>query len=49
MMLEWFVWFGDKLSEIDPSTIDAIRSALSQAYDTVKVLIANVAEFGTTV
>lgn len=44
-----FGWFQDKLSEIDPSTIDAIRSALSQAYDTVKVLIANVAEFGTTI
>ena len=44
-----FGWFQDKLSEIDPSTIDAIRSALSQTYDTVKVLIANVAEFGTTV
>ena len=44
-----FGWFQDKLSEIDPSTIEAIRSALSQAYDTVKVLIANIAEFGTTV
>ena len=44
-----FGWFQDKLSEIDPSTIDAIRSALSQTYDTVKVLIANVAEFGTTI
>jgi tape measure domain-containing protein len=44
-----FGWFQDKLSEIDPSTIEAIRSALSQAYDTVKVLIANVAEFGTTI
>ncbi len=44
-----FGWFQDKLSEIDPSTIDALRSALSQAYDTVKVLIASVAEFGTTV
>lgn len=42
-------WFRNQLSEIDPSTIDAIRSALSQAYDTVKVLIANIAEFGTTV
>lgn len=42
-------WFRNQLSEIDPSTIDSIRSALSQAYDTVKVLIANVAEFGTTV
>src|SRR5574343_960640 len=31
-----FGWFQDKLSEIDPSTIDAIRSALSQTYDTVK-------------
>lgn len=44
-----FGWFQDKLSEIDPSTIDAIRSALSQVYDTVKVLIANVAEFSTTI
>jgi tape measure domain-containing protein len=42
-------WFRNQLSEIDPSTIDAIRSALSQTYDTVKVLIANIAEFGTTV
>ncbi|WP_180062094.1 tape measure protein [Acinetobacter sp. YH12120] len=41
-------WFRDKLAEIDPATIDAIRSALSDAYDVVKNLIKSMAGIAET-
>lgn len=41
-------WFQEKLSEIDPSTIDALSSTLSSAYDTVKSLISNLAGIAET-
>ena len=45
---EGFVWVGDKLQSIDSSTIEALKTTLSEAYETVKSLIANVATFGET-
>lgn len=41
-------WFRDKLAEIDPATIDAMRSALSDAYDVVKNLIKSMAGIAET-
>ncbi|TCB17318.1 tape measure protein [Acinetobacter sp. ANC 5045] len=41
-------WFRDKLAEIDPATIDAVRSALSDAYDVVKNLIKSMAGIAET-
>lgn len=46
---EGFVWIGDKLQSIDPSIINALKSTLSEAYDTVKSLISNVATLGETI
>lgn len=36
-------WFQDKLSQIDPSTLEAIRSTLSAVYDTIKTVISSLA------
>lgn len=41
-------WFQDKLSEIDPSTIEAIRSTLSSVYDTIKTVISSLAGMAET-
>lgn len=46
---EGFVWIGDKLQSIDPSTINAVKATLSDAYETVKSLISNVATLGETI
>lgn len=41
-------WFQDKLSEIDPSTLEAIRSTLSAVYDTIKTVIPSLAGIAET-
>ena len=41
-------WFQGKLSEIDPSTIEAIRSTLSAVYDTIKTVISSMAGIAET-
>ncbi|WP_312309676.1 tape measure protein [Acinetobacter variabilis] len=41
-------WFQDKLSKIDPSTIEAIRSTLSAVYDTIKTVITGMAGIAET-
>src|SRR5690606_26688232 len=41
-------WFQDKLSEIDPSTIEAIRSTLSAVYETIKNVISSMAVIAET-
>lgn len=41
-------WFQDKLSEINPSTIEAIRSTLSAVYDTIKNVISSMAGIAET-
>jgi len=41
-------WFQGKLSEIDPSTIEAIRSTLSAVYDTIKTVISSIAGIAET-
>ena len=41
-------WFQDQLSEIDPSTIEAIRSTLSAVYDTIKTVISSLAGIAQT-
>ena len=41
-------WFQDKLSEIDPSTIEAVRSTLSAVYDTIKTVISGMAGIAET-
>ncbi|WP_180047559.1 MULTISPECIES: tape measure protein, partial [unclassified Acinetobacter] len=46
---EGFVWIGDKLQSIDSSTINTLKSTLSDAYETVKSLISNVATLGETI
>lgn len=33
---EGFIWVGDQLKKIDPATIEALKEALSTAYETVK-------------
>ncbi|WP_046206091.1 tape measure protein [Acinetobacter radioresistens] len=45
---EGFTWIGDKLLSIDASTIETLKSTLSEAYETVKSLISNVASLGET-
>ena len=35
---EGFVWVGDQLKKIDPATIEALKTALSSAYDAIKTL-----------
>lgn len=41
-------WFQDQLSEIDPSTIESIRSTLSAVYDTIKTVISSLVGIGET-
>lgn len=41
-------WFQDKLSEIDPSTLESIRSTLSAVYDTIKTVISSIAGIAET-
>lgn len=41
-------WFGDKLSQIDDSTIDELKRTLSLAYDTVKDLAKSIGDMGET-
>ena len=41
-------WFQGKLSEIDPSTLEAIRSTLSAVYDTIKTVISSMAGIAET-
>ena len=36
---EGFIWVGDQLEKIDPATIEALKEALSTAYETVKSLV----------
>ncbi|OTG79413.1 tape measure protein [Acinetobacter sp. ANC 4648] len=46
---EGFAWFGNKLAEIDPSTLETIKTTLSEVYATIKTLIISFAEMGETV
>lgn len=46
---EGFVWIGDKLQSIDSSTINALKSLLSDVYETVKSNVSSIADFGETV
>ncbi|MBE9400955.1 tape measure protein [Acinetobacter albensis] len=46
---EGFSWIGSKLTSIDATTIETLKSVLSEAYDTVKSLISNIATLGETV
>lgn len=39
-------WVSDRLSQIDPSTIDALYIALQTAYDGIKTLISTLADTG---
>lgn len=41
-------WFQDKLLQIDPSTLEAIRSTLSAVYDTIKTVISSLAGIAET-
>ena len=41
-------WFQEKLSEVDPSTLEAIRSTLSAVYDTIKTVISSIADIAET-
>lgn len=45
---EGFNWFGSKLAEIDPSTIETIKSTLAETYETVKSLITSFAGIAET-
>lgn len=45
---EGFNWFGSKLTEIDPSTIEAIKTTLAETYETVKSLVASFAGIAET-
>ncbi|UHT65360.1 tape measure protein [Acinetobacter lwoffii] len=46
---EGFIWVGDQLKKIDPATIEALKEALSTAYEAVKSLVASLGSmFGTT-
>src|SRR5690606_1599875 len=38
---EGFIWVGDQLKKIDPATIEALKEALSTAYETVKSLVTS--------
>ena len=33
---EGFIWLGDQLKKIDPATIEALKTALTSAYEAVK-------------
>ncbi len=39
-----FIWVGDQLKKIDPATIEAMKAALSSAYETLKTLVSTVGE-----
>lgn len=39
---EGFVWVGDQLKKIDTATIEAFKTALESAYDTLKTLASSV-------
>ncbi|WP_420937912.1 tape measure protein [Acinetobacter sp. AS5] len=39
---EGFVWVGDQLKKIDTATIEAFKTALESAYDTLKILASSV-------
>ncbi len=39
---EGFVWVGDQLKKIDIATIEAFKTALESAYDTLKILASSV-------
>ena len=41
-------WFSEQLSNIDPSTIDALRATLGQTYETVKNLVSSIAGIAQT-
>lgn len=45
---EGFNWFGNKLVELDPSTIEAIKNTLAETYETVKSLITSFAGIAET-
>lgn len=45
---EGFNWFGNKLAELDPSTIEAIKTTLAETYETVKSLITSFAGIAET-
>ncbi|MGF2683431.1 tape measure protein [Acinetobacter johnsonii] len=39
-----FVWVGDQLKKIDPATIEALKTALSSAYETLKEVATTLGE-----
>ncbi|WP_286964784.1 MULTISPECIES: tape measure protein [Acinetobacter] len=39
---EGFIWVGDQLKKIDPATIEALKEALSTAYETVKSMASTI-------
>ena len=41
---EGFVWVGDQLKKIDPATIEALKTALSSAYETLKEVATTLGE-----
>ena len=46
---EGFIWVGDQLQKIDPATIEALKQALSTAYETLKSLVVSLGSMlGTT-
>ncbi|MCJ8161861.1 tape measure protein [Acinetobacter zhairhuonensis] len=45
---EGFNWFGNKLAELDPSTIESIKTTLAETYETVKNLVASFAGIAET-
>ena len=46
---EGFVWFRDQLKNIDPSTVEALKNAAVQAYDTIKTLLSTIGSIGESV
>ena len=42
-------YFSDRLSETDPSTIEAVKNAIVTAYDALKTLISTIVEVGDAV
>ncbi|QTD63173.1 tape measure protein [Acinetobacter towneri] len=38
---EGFIWVGDQLKKIDPATIEALKEALSTAYETIKSMASS--------
>lgn len=39
---EGFIWVGDQLKKIDPATFEALKEALSTAYETVKSMASTI-------